>query len=451
MIRLYNTATREVAPLQLRDENKVSIYVCGPTVYGPPHLGHGRHVLVYDVLRRFLISQGLDVTFVSNITDIDDNIINKAAADNTSWTDVVKEYEQAWWDGLDKLHVMRPDHIPHATDYVDEMVDLIAELIAVDKAYLASDGIYIATENVADYGLLANQSLENLVEGGGDREVVGTEKKHAADFALWKFTKPGEPSWPSPWGDGRPGWHTECVVMSLDLLGEGFDLHTGGLDLMFPHHENERAQAVALGKQFAQHWMHHGFVELSGEKMSKSIGNVMNVTELVERYDPRAYRLLILQSHYRSPMEVTETTLQNADAAVKRLDAFVRRSDCDQNSEIDADVMEAFVAAMNDDLDTPKAVDLLFTQIRQANQAVDDGVLAQAQRCAATAIQMAEILGFELGRNDDVPAEIKELAEQRIQARANKDFEQADMLRDKLTEAGWRVEDSADGPVISRL
>ena len=451
MIRLYNTATREVTPLKLRDKNKVSIYVCGPTVYGPPHLGHGRHVLVYDVLRRYLTSQGFDVNFVSNITDIDDNIINKAAADNTSWTEVVKEYEQQWWDGLDKLNVMRPDHIPHATDYVDEMVELVAELLATDNAYLATDGVYIATENVADYGLLANQALENLVEGGGDREVVGTEKKHPADFALWKFTKPGEPSWPSPWGDGRPGWHTECVVMSLDLLGEGFDLHTGGLDLMFPHHENERAQAVALDKEFAGHWMHHGFVELAGEKMSKSIGNVMNVEQLVEKYDPRAYRLLILQSHYRSPMEVTETTLQNADVAIKRLDAFVRRSECGDETSPDPAVMEEFAAAMNDDLNTAKAVDLLFTQVRRANQAVDINASDRANKCAATALAIAQILGFEFGDDDEVPAEIKDLAERRILARTNKDYAEADSIRDQLTEAGWRVEDSADGPVISQL
>ncbi|MCL4163902.1 UNVERIFIED_CONTAM: hypothetical protein GTU68_019151, partial [Idotea baltica] len=285
-MQLYDTATQKVVPLAQRDPGKVSIYVCGPTVYAPPHIGHGRQVLVYDVLCRYLQWSGLEVNFASNVTDIDDAIIDRANDEGRDPADIAEEYEAVWWDALDRLNVRRPNHTPHATDYVKQMVDLVAELIEAGKAYQTSDGVYLSVDGVDDYGLLPHLDLENLREGGGEREIVGDEKRHPADFVLWKLAKEGEPFWPSPWGDGRPGWHTECVAMSLDILGEGFDLHAGGLDLVFPHHENERAQAVALGKQFSQHWMHHGFVELGGEKMSKSLGNVKNLLDLSEQYDP---------------------------------------------------------------------------------------------------------------------------------------------------------------------
>jgi cysteinyl-tRNA synthetase len=331
------------------------------------------------------------------------------------------------------------------------MVDLIDELIRSEKAYLTSDGVYLSVEKVDGYGLLAHQSLDDLRAGGGDRELVGTEKKHPADFVLWKLVKPGEPSWPSPWGDGRPGWHTECVVMSLGLLGDGFDLHTGGLDLTFPHHENERAQAVALDRDFARHWMHHGFVELEGEKMSKSLGNVKNLLDLVDEYDPRAYRLLVLQSHYRSPMEVTRTTLDNAVSALERLDSFARRV-ASLPGTPSPDVMAQFRAAMENDLETAKAVDLLFRQVREANTALDRGDDDAAAAAAAAALEIATVLGFELkSEADEAPPEIMAMAQERHDARQARDFERADALRDQLTAAGWSVEDSVDGPVLRRL
>ncbi len=451
MVSLYDSALQKVVPLDVRDEGKVSMYVCGPTVYGPPHIGHGRMTLTYDILRRYLTWAGYDVTFVSNVTDIDDQIINRANRENRDWVDIAVKCEAVWWRAMDALNVLRPDHTPHATDYVDEMVELIGRLLDAGKAYLTSDGVYLAVEDVEGYGLLAHQSLDDLRAGGGDREIVGAEKRHPADFALWKFVKPGEPHWPSPWGDGRPGWHTECVVMSLDLLGEGFDLHTGGMDLMFPHHENERAQAVALGADFAGHWMHHGFVELEGEKMSKSLGNVKNLLDLIDEYDARAFRLLLLQSHYRSPIEVTGTTMQQAEAAVERLDGFARRT-IDLDGAPDTAVMAAFGEAMADDLDTAKAVDLLFRQVREANSALDGGDRDAAATAAATAASIAEVLGLELrGETRSVPAEIAALAAERHEARAARDFDRADALRDQLTEAGWMVEDSADGPIVRPL
>src|SRR4051812_6880116 len=292
MLRLFDTAAGEVRPVELRQPGSVSMYVCGPTVYGPPHLGHGRFSLVFDVLRRYLQWSGLEVTYVSNITDIDDKIIEQAAREDRPWQEITGHYERVWFEAMDAIGVQRPTVAPHATEYVEQMVNLIAGLMKRDRAYATDDGVYLAVSSVADYGLLIHQSVDDLLAGGGDREVLGAaQKRHPADFALWKFTKPDEPAWPAPFGPGRPGWHTECVVMSLDLLGEGFDLHGGGQDLAFPHHENERAQAVAMDWDFAHHWVHNGFVvDTSGEKMSKSLGNFTNLVDLIASEDPRAYR-----------------------------------------------------------------------------------------------------------------------------------------------------------------
>ena len=449
MISLYDTATQQVVPLAQRDPGKVSMYVCGPTVYAPPHIGHGRMVLVYDILRRYLTWTGLEVHHVSNVTDIDDQIIRRAQQEDRTATEIAVKCEKIWWQAMDRLGVLRPVDIPHATEYVEGMIELIATLIERDAAYPASDGIYLSVEKVEGYGLLNHQSLDDLREGGGDRDIVGVEKRHPADFALWKLAKEGEPSWPSPWGDGRPGWHTECVVMSLDLLGEGFDLHSGGLDLVFPHHENERAQAVALGRPFANHWMHHGFIEMGGEKMSKSLGNVMNLLDLMDAYDPRAYRLLILRSHYRSPIEVTDASMSDAAAALDRLDAFARRTE-GLDGKPDPDVLDQFRATMDRDLDTPGAIDLLFRQVREANTALDAGDAAAAGRAAATAREIAGAVGLDLrsGGDSEVRAEVLALAEQRQAARAAKDWALADQLRDQITAAGYTVEDTPNGPVV---
>ena len=287
MLNLYDTATSQIRPLKQRVPGELSIYLCGPTVYGPPHIGHGRATLVYDILRRYLEWTGVAVRLVSNITDIDDKIIDRATRENRPWLDIAQKCEHVWFESMARLGVKRPTDVPRATEYVEQIVGLIADLVAKDAAYRTDDGIYMNTSVVADYGLLAHQKIDDMLAGGGDRNVFGADqKKHPADFVLWKFSKPGEPAWPSPWGEGRPGWHSECVVMSLDILGEGFDLHCGGMDLKFPHHENERAQAIALGKTFANHWMHNGFVvDTEGEKMSKSLGNVANLLDLLDLSD----------------------------------------------------------------------------------------------------------------------------------------------------------------------
>jgi cysteinyl-tRNA synthetase len=453
MLALFDTASGKVVPFTARNPGQVSMYVCGPTVYGPPHLGHGRFALVFDVLRRYLTFAGNDVNHVSNITDIDDNIIKRADELGVTATEVAQTNEAIWWDAMDAIGVLRPTHDPHATDYVTQMVALVERLVDADRAYIAGDGVYFRAATVEDYGLLARQSIDSLRAGA---RVEGPDDKESpVDFALWKFAKPGEPAWPSPWGDGRPGWHTECVVMSLDLLGEGFDIHGGGLDLAFPHHENERAQAVADGSDFAQFWVHNGFVEVDGTKMSKSLGNFTNLVELIDTHDARAFRLLVLRSHYRSPIDVNNVSITDAEAALARLDAFARRvRDADLAPAMpDTEVMERFVAAMDDDLDTPAATAALFDTVRRANAALDAGDTAVAAGLAAAAEQIAATFGLDLrtGTGDETaPADIEELAAQREAARADRDFARADELRDAIAAAGWQITDTPQGPKLTR-
>ena len=371
MLRLYDTATGEVRELALRQPGQVDIYLCGPTVYGPPHLGHGRATLAYDVLRRYLEWSGLRVRLVSNITDIDDKIISRANREGRDAADIATRCEAVWFRAMRGIGVDPPTDIPRATEYVDEMVAMIGQLIERGCAYATDDGVYLDVAAVEDYGLLAHQSLDQMLSGGGERTVHGADQKHApADFALWKTAKPGEPSWPSPWGDGRPGWHTECVVMALDLLGEGFDLHAGGLDLKFPHHENERAQAVALGRRFANHWMHHAFVvDESGEKMSKSLDNYENLLDLIDQVDGRAFRMVLLQAHYRSPVQVGPERIESATRALGRIDALARRDPDLPHGEPDAATLAAFTARMEDDLDTPGAMAVVFDAVSRAQLA----------------------------------------------------------------------------------
>jgi cysteinyl-tRNA synthetase len=451
MFRLYDTATSDVRELRLRTPGKVGIYLCGPTVYGPPHLGHGRATLVYDILRRYLEWSGLEVRLVSNITDIDDKIIDRANREGRPWQDITHKCENVWFDAMGKLNVLRPTDVPHATEYVDQMVDMIATLIERDNAYVTEDGVYLSVLNVPDYGLLAHQSLDDMLSGGGDREVFGAgNKRHPADFALWKFSKPGEPSWPSPWGEGRPGWHSECVVMSLSILGDGFDLHCGGMDLKFPHHENERAQAVALGREFANHWMHNGFVvDTEGEKMSKSLGNVANLLDLLQHYDPRAYRLVLLQTHYRSPVRIGQDNIDAAVNTLGGLDSFAARSQHTVSAEPDSEVISRFRAFMDDDLDTPSASALLFETVRRANTALD-AADASAPALVAAVRSMCAAFGLDLKQASDVPAETLKMAAELDAARAAKDFATADALRAALQADGWIVETNKAGTTVRR-
>jgi cysteinyl-tRNA synthetase len=407
---------------------------------------------VYDILRRYLTYRGLEVRLVSNITDIDDKIIDRANKEGRPWGDITTKCENVWFEAMGKLGVLRPTDVPHATEYVTQMVDMIATLIGRDAAYVTDDGVYLSIAAVPDYGLLAHQSVDDMLSGGGDREVFGAEnKRHPADFALWKFTKPGEPSWPSPWGEGRPGWHSECVVMSLELLGEGFDLHCGGADLRFPHHENERAQSVALGKTFANHWMHNGFVvDLEGEKMSKSLGNVLNLLDLLDKYDPRAYRMLLLQTHYRSPVRVGQDNIDASVSALAGLDSFAARTSTLAQSSADVDVLRQFAEAMDNDLDTPAAMALVFDTVRRANTAFDNGDEATASSLRASVVEVLAALGLELSAGSDVDDDIVAKAAALDAARAAKDFATADAIRNELQDLGYVVETSKEGTRVRR-
>ncbi|HUC35550.1 MAG TPA: cysteine--tRNA ligase [Acidimicrobiales bacterium] len=460
MLRLHDTGTMSVRPLELRDEGRVSMYVCGPTVYDLPHIGHGRFTLVFDVLRRYLKFRGLDVRYVSNVTDIDDHIIQRAAAEGRSEPEVAAEFEAQWWSAMDSLGVLRPDHTPHATEYVNGMIDVIGQLLGSGAAYPTSDGIYLDTSEVSGYGLLAHQPLESLRSGA--RIEANEEKRSPLDFVLWKGAKPGEPTWDAPWGAGRPGWHTECVVMSLDLLGEGFDLHGGAIDLIFPHHENERAQAVALGRSFARHWVHNGWVEVEGEKMSKSLGNFTSLTDLLARTDARAYRLLVLRSHYRSPIEVTPETIADAEEALARLDSLARRFELD--SELSGVTLEAaeaagadprvlgeFLELMDDDLDTPAALAAVFETVRRANALADAGEDVDARALAVTVAVLCGAMGLTLrGGDTDVDPQTAAIVAERDAARSAGDWGRADAIRDELQRAGWVVEDSPRGTRLHR-
>ncbi len=460
VLRLHDTASGSVRPLELRDQGRVAMYVCGPTVYDVPHIGHGRFVLAFDVLRRYLEFVGLQVDYVSNVTDIDDKIIARAAAENRPPSEVAEEFEAVWWEAIDALGVARPTHTPHATAYVEQMVDMVAQLAEAGVAYETSDGVYLSVGQVRGYGLLKRQSLESL--RAGERVEPGEEKRSPLDFALWKKAKPGEPTWDSPWGPGRPGWHTECVVMSLDLLGEGFDLHGGGIDLVFPHHENERAQAVALGRDFAHHWVHCGHLRIGGEKMSKSLGNVTSLSELLERTDGRAYRLLLLQSHYRSPVEVSPDTIADAETALGRLDSLARRFSLDPSLArvklesagavgADPDPLDLFVRQMDDDLDSPAAIAGMFELVRRANALADRGDERGARSLATTVAVLGGAVGLTLcGGEAEIDEEAAQLVAKRDAARSAGEWATADGIRDQLRAAGWVVEDGPDGTRVRR-
>jgi len=426
------------------------MYVCGPTVAGMPHLGHARFSLVWDALRRYMAWTGLEVRYVSNVTDIEDKIIARATEEGTSAEDVAARYEELWWATMASLGVLRPDEVPHATAYVKEMVELVADLLARGNAYEGGDGIYFSTESLPGYGLLARQDLAMLRAGARVETGEIPAKRSPLDFVLWKFAPPGDlaaPTWPSPWGPGRPGWHTECVVMSLDLLGEGFDLHLGGLDLAFPHHENERAQAVAAGKRFAQHWAHNGMVlDEEGEKMSRSVGNVISLPGLLERYEGRVLRSLVLLTHYRAPLSVTGQTIDNARGVLNRLDNFAREARGLPSAAPDQSVLQRVRWRLDDDFDTPGALTATLGAIRDAR--------AHPERAPALAAAVREsclALGLPLPFEEEaLAANVAELVTQRDAARKRGDYAESDSLRSRLQEMGYVVEDSPSGTTVRR-
>lgn len=501
MISLYDTLAGAVKPLELRQPGRVTIYACGPTVYDEPHLGHARGALTYDILRRYLQWRGLDVQHVANVTDIDDKIIERANREGLTEPELAARWDAVYVEAMEALGVLPPHQRPRATEWVDEMVEFVEGLMAGGKAYATESGVYLRVGQVPGYGDLVHRSLDDLRSGAGARVEVDEAKEDPLDFALWKAAKPGEPTWPSPWGPGRPGWHIECVTMSLGLLGDGFDLHGGGDDLVFPHHTNERAEAIAAGRDFARHWVHNAMLNVDGQKMAKSVGNFRTVGELLGQHpaNARAFRLLVLQTHYRKTMEVNAEVMAQARSAAARLDAMARRAaaagikidglDLDlvgigigtdrpgrdpagtgiDRPDRDPAAAAAFQTAMDADLGTPEALAAVFETLRRANAALDRGNDADAAALAATVVELAGVLGLRVGAADRAArpsvstgeaasepaaagedAEIKALVAARQQARAARDFAEADRLRDELSARGVTVEDTPSGPVWHR-
>jgi cysteinyl-tRNA synthetase len=454
-VRIYDTLDRAKVELTQRDPGRVSMYVCGPTVYDVPHVGHGRTALVYDVIRRYLEWCGLEVMFVSNVTDVEDKIIARAAEAGSTEPEIAKQFEVAYWTEMDRLGVRRPDAMPRATEYIAPMLDLIGQLVTDGHAYAVDgQGVYFDVVSFPGYGALPHRSLEQLLESAGARVEVDEAKRSAVDFALWKAAKPGEPAWDSPWGLGRPGWHIECSAMSLDLLGDGFDLHGAGDDLVFPHNENERAQAEGAGHAFARHWIHSGMVEISGEKMSKSLGNFRTLAEALDAHGPRAFRLAVLQTHYRKAMELGDDELTTAARGVARLDALARRARGagidPAGAPIDDDRRERFAQSMNDDFGTPGATAVVFDSVSSANQAIDAGDTSGAASLLATVTELAGALGLSIAAGTGDDAGIDALVAERDAARAGLDFATGDRIRDELADLGVTLEDGAAGTIWHR-
>ena len=456
MLKFTDSLTGEKTDFSPRDPGKVSVYWCGPTVYDAPHLGHARSTMAFDILVRYLRWSGYEVKAVSNITDIDDKIIARAADEGTSEPDLAARFEEIFIAEMDRLNIAHPDLRPRATEFVDRMVSVITDLIDREMAYTTDDGVYFDVDKLDEYGALVNRTVDDLREGAGARVDVDEGKDDPLDFALWKAAKPGEPTWDSPWGPGRPGWHIECVAMSLDLLGDGFDIHGGGDDLIFPHHENERAEALGCGREFAKYWIHNGMVQVDGEKMSKSLGNFTTLEAMLDHWDPRALRLLVLQTHYRHTMEIGADALDGAVSALDRLDAFADRfrSANLEDSEPDGSVVAKFNEAMDDDLGTPAAVAVIFDAVREANRHLDEDNSDEAASIGCAIEVLVDVLGVKIGR-DQRPSgskeseldenKIEELIVERNQARESGDYARADEIRDSLSASGIVLEDSAQG------
>ena len=431
------------------------MYVCGATVQGPPHIGHVRSGLNYDVLRRWLTHTGHDVLLVRNITDIDDKILRKAADHGRPWWEWAATHERAFTAAYAALGCLPPSLEPRATGHVTQMVELIERLIERGHAYAAGGDVYFAVRTFPAYGALSGQKVDDVAQGEGE----ATGKRDPLDFTLWKAAKPGEPSWPTPWGAGRPGWHLECSAMATAYLGPEFDIHGGGLDLVFPHHENEQAQSHAAGDGFARYWLHNAWVTMGGEKMSKSLGNTLTIDALLGRVRGVELRYYLAAPHYRSTIEFSETALDEAVSAYRRIESFVNRVRERYGApEPATEVPAAFAAAMDDDLGTPGAVAVVHGAVREGNSALDAGDAAAASRAASSVRAMTGLLGVDpLDRcgpggaaADDAARQalgtiVDAMLEQRQQARATRDFATADRLRDELLAAGVAVEDGAGG------
>ena len=454
-LHLYDTATRTVREFAPLEPGLVKLYNCGATVQAVPHIGHLRGAgVVYDVLRRWLEYSGYRVVHVRNVTDIDDKILSKAAEAGAPWWAWASAHERAFAQAYDALGCLPPSVEPRATGHIPQIQAMIAELIAAGKAYAAQGDVYFSVRSQSDYGFLSGQRLDDLEQG----ESAAPGKRDAADFTLWKAAKPGEPFWDSPWGPGRPGWHIECSAMARTYLGAEFDIHGGGLDLVFPHHENEAAQSHGVGDGFARYWLHSHWVTMAGEKMSKSLGNVLSVPAITAHTRPIALRYYLISVHYRSSVEYSAEALGDAARAFDRIEGFLNRvSDRVGSVEI-GEVPTAFAEAMDDDLSVPRALAVVHEVVRAGNTALADGDPAAASRLAAQVRAMVSVLGVDpfvapwaAGGGDAARLTaatgklIDALLEQRAAARAARNYQAADAIRDHLTSAGFAIEDGPDG------
>ncbi|OLF07831.1 cysteine--tRNA ligase [Actinophytocola xinjiangensis] len=454
-LHLFDSASRRAREFVPVRPGAASIYVCGPTPQGPPHIGHVRSALNYDVLRRWLAHSGLAVTLVRNVTDIDDKILRKAGEHDTPWWQWSATYERAFDAAYATLGVLPASIAPRATGHVTQMVELMERLIAGGHAYASAGDVYFAVASYAEYGALSGQRIEEMQQG----ESAGEGKRDPRDFTLWKGARPGEPCWPTPWGPGRPGWHLECSAMALTYLGAEFDIHGGGLDLVFPHHENELAQSRAAGDPFARFWMHNGLVGLAGEKMAKSLGNVVSVEALVARFRPQELRYHLVAPHYRSTIEFSEAALEESARAYQRVESFVHRVAQRAGVMAPGDVGREFAAAMDDDLGTPAALAAVHSTVRAGFTALDAGDDNGALTAAATVRAQTEVLGLDplsdkwsssSTVDSKAAAAVESLVGEQLaarqRARAERDFAAADAIRDRLLAAGITVEDTPDGP-----
>jgi cysteinyl-tRNA synthetase len=456
-LRLHDTATREQREFIPVRPGTASIYVCGATVQGAPHIGHVRSGLNYDVLRRWLTHDGLDVLLVRNVTDIEDKVLAKSAAAHRPWWEWAATYERAFQAAYAALGCLPPSIEPRASGHVPQMIELMERLIDSGHAYVAGGDVYFAVRSFPAYGALSGQKIDDVVQGEPDSDA----KRDQRDFALWKAAKPGEPSWATPWGRGRPGWHLECSAMATMYLGAEFDVHGGGIDLVFPHHENEQAQSRAAGDPFARFWLHNAWVTMAGEKMSKSLGNTLSIDALLRRVRGVELRYYLVAPHYRSSIEFSDAALQEAVAAYRRIESFVHRVRERVGVPEPGTLCAEFEASMDDDIGTPGALAAVHNTVRDGNTALDAGNHKAALGAASSVRAMTAVLGLDpldpqwaRGDENDTASTalstlVDDLLAQRQEARARRDFAAADEVRGRLAAAGIAVEDSPDGPTWS--
>lgn len=459
-MRIYNTLTRARDELKTITEGNVKIYACGPTVYNYIHIGNARPLCVFDVLRRYLEYRGNKVTFVQNFTDIDDKIIKSANEEGLKFNDIAEKFTGEYWKDAKGLNIREANFHPKATDNINEMIDIIVTLVEKGYAYAVDGDVYFSPSKFAEYGKLSHQPLEDLESGA--RIMTGDVKREPMDFALWKSAKPGEPFWESPWGQGRPGWHIECSAMVRRYLGETIDIHCGGQDLIFPHHDNEIAQSECCnGVPFAHYWMHNGYINVDNQKMSKSVGNFFTVRDVAEKYGYEPIRYLMISSHYRSPVNYSYDIIEQSRASLNRLYTcrdnldFAEKNAPESASASDAELQtlldsrrEQFIAAMDDDLNTADALAAIFELVRDINtQVIDNRASKRICRHAMQVFdELCEVLGILYNRRcDTLDEKVEALIQARTAARNNKNWVEADRIRDKLKDMGITLEDTAQG------